>query len=123
MNHRSIQYDQLPASPKHKRNVGHDAPLRLTSAGAILLAEREQGTLKRLLALPIAPESILLGKYFYLYVIGLVQMSILMVYGEKVFGVGLFRDPVTCGAGLHLGGGCYGFPVWRSPLCDINQAG
>lgn len=67
----------------------------LSGAGAILLAEKEAGTLRRLLALPIAPESILLGKYFYVILIGLAQMSILLVYGERVFGIGLYRDPVT----------------------------
>ena len=67
----------------------------LTSAGALLLAERERGTLKRLLAMPMQRESILLGKFFYVIVVGLIQMAILMVYGELMFKVGLFRDPVT----------------------------
>lgn len=67
----------------------------LTNAGALLLAERERGTLKRLLALPVRRESILLGKYFYTIVAGLIQMAILMLYGELMFKVGLFRDPIT----------------------------
>lgn len=67
----------------------------LTNAGALLLAERERGTLKRLLALPMQRESILLGKFFYVIVAGLIQMVVLMLYGELMFKVGLFRDPVT----------------------------
>ncbi len=67
----------------------------LTNAGALLLMERERGTLKRLLALSMPRSSILLGKYFYVIVAGLIQMAILMVYGELMFRVGLFRDPVT----------------------------
>ncbi len=67
----------------------------LTNAGALLLAEREKGTLKRLLAMPMQRESILLGKFFYVIVAGLIQMAVLMVYGELMFKVGLFRDPVT----------------------------
>lgn len=67
----------------------------LTNAGALLLAERERGTLKRLLALPMQRESILLGKFFYVIVAGLIQMVVLMIYGELMFKVGLFRDPVT----------------------------
>ncbi len=67
----------------------------LTNAGALLLAERERGTLKRLLAMPMQRESILLGKFFYVMVAGLIQMAVLMVYGEMMFHVGLFRDPVT----------------------------
>ncbi len=67
----------------------------LTSAGALLLAEREQGTLRRLLALPIRRESILLGKFFFVFVVGLSQMLVLLVYGEWMFHVGLWRDPIT----------------------------
>jgi ABC-2 type transport system permease protein len=67
----------------------------MTGAGAILLAEREQGTLKRLLAMPIRPESILFGKFGYVFVLGLAQMMVMLTYGEQVFRVGLFRDPLT----------------------------
>lgn len=67
----------------------------LTNAGALLLAERERGTLKRLLALPMQRETILLGKFFYVILAGLIQMIVLMLYGELMFKVGLFRDPLT----------------------------
>ena len=67
----------------------------LTSCGSVLLTEREEGTLRRLFAQPIPRVSILLGKFLFVLMVGIGQMSILFVYGEWMFGVGLFRDPVT----------------------------
>lgn len=67
----------------------------LTGAGAILLTEKEQGTLRRLVTTPIPKSSILLGKFFYVYVVGLTQMLVVLTYGEWMFRVGLWRDPVT----------------------------
>jgi ABC-type transport system involved in multi-copper enzyme maturation permease subunit len=70
----------------------------LTGAGSILLAEKEQGTLKRLMGMAIPRESILLGKFIFVAIIGLTQMMVLFVYGELMFQVGMFRDPWTLGA-------------------------
>ena len=70
----------------------------LTGAGAILIAERDIGTLKRLFGLPIARESVLLGKFLFLLLIGLAQMTVMFVYGELMFHVGLFRDPLALAA-------------------------
>nr|MCU0714058.1 ABC transporter permease [Pirellula sp.] len=67
----------------------------LSGAGAILLAEREMGTLKRLFGLPIARESVLLGKLMFVSIVGLLQMVVLFVFGELMFRVGMFRDPLT----------------------------
>lgn len=67
----------------------------LTSCGSVLLTEREDGTLRRLFAQPISRNAILLGKFFFVMCIGIGQIAILFTYGEWMFGVGLFRDPVT----------------------------
>lgn len=67
----------------------------LTSCGSVLLKEREDGTLKRLFSQPISRTAILLGKFFFVFAIGCVQLTILFLYGEWMFRVGLFRDPVT----------------------------
>lgn len=67
----------------------------LTSCGSILLAERQDGTLRRLFACPIPRDSILLGKFLFLFAIGFLQLAVLFTYGELVFHVGLFRDPAT----------------------------
>ncbi|MEO1524753.1 MAG: ABC transporter permease [Planctomycetota bacterium] len=67
----------------------------LVGAGSVLLHEREEGTLSRLMSLPIRRESILVGKFFYVAVVGMIQMAVLMVYGELFFRVGLFQSPIT----------------------------
>ena len=67
----------------------------LTSCGSVLLKEREDGTLRRLFAHPIPRNSILLGKLFFVVLVGLFQMTLLFIYGEWMFRVGLFRDPAT----------------------------
>lgn len=67
----------------------------LTSCGSVLLTEREEGTLRRLFAQPISRNSILLGKFMFVLIVGLGQMAILFAYGEWMFRVGLFRDPMT----------------------------
>jgi ABC-2 type transport system permease protein len=67
----------------------------LTGCASILLAEREKGTLRRLFAMSIPRQSVLLGKLLFAAIIGIIQVSILFVYGELMFRVGLFRDPLT----------------------------
>ncbi|MEL6106234.1 MAG: ABC transporter permease [Planctomycetota bacterium] len=67
----------------------------LVGAGSVLLREREEGTLSRLMSLPIRRESIVAGKFLYVAVVGVIQMTVLMVYGEFFFRVGLFQSPIT----------------------------
>ncbi len=67
----------------------------LTSCGSVLLSEREDGTLKRLFAQPISRNAVLLGKFLFVMIVGIGQMAVLFTYGEFMFRVGLFRDPVT----------------------------
>ncbi len=67
----------------------------LTSCGNVLLLEREEGTLRRLFAQPISRDAVLLGKFLFVLVVGVGQLAILFTYGEWMFRVGLFRDPMT----------------------------
>ncbi len=67
----------------------------LMACSSMLILERESGALPRLLLAAIPRDSILLGKFFFAVVIGLIQLLILSAYGELVFEVGLFRDPIT----------------------------
>ena len=64
----------------------------LTNCGSVLLSERENGTLRRLFAQPISRNSILLGKFLFVFAVGVLQMTVLFCYGEWMFQVGLFRD-------------------------------
>jgi ABC-2 type transport system permease protein len=67
----------------------------LTSCASVLLTEREEGTLRRLFAQPMSRNAVLLGKFFFVMCVGLLQIVILFVYGEWMFRVGLFNDPIT----------------------------
>lgn len=69
----------------------------LTGCASVLLAEREKGTLRRLFAMSIPRHSILFGKMIFSIIIGMIQIAILFVYGEFMFQVGMFRDPITLG--------------------------
>jgi len=67
----------------------------MMACSVTLLQEREQGTLRRLLVSRAPRPALLLGKFVFCVLIGLLQLAILFSYGELVFAVGAFRDPVT----------------------------
>lgn len=67
----------------------------LTSAAVTLLRERDEGTMRRLLSLPLPASAILLGKAIAVAVVGLLQITILFLVGEMLFGIGIWRDPIT----------------------------
>ena len=67
----------------------------LMACSVTLLQERDQGTLRRLLVSGAPRASLLFGKFLFCIAVGLLQLAIMFVYGELVFGVGTFRDPLT----------------------------
>lgn len=67
----------------------------MVGSGTLLLHEKESGTLRRLFGLPIARESALMGKWLSTATLGVIQILVLFIYGELVFGVGLFQSPLT----------------------------
>ena len=60
-----------------------------TGGGAALLEERENQTLDRLLTTGLSMDELLLGKWFYLTALGVVQTSIMFLWGQIVFGIDL----------------------------------
>ncbi len=67
----------------------------LMACSSTLLQERDQGTLRRLLVSRAPRPALLLGKFLFCFTVGIVQLLILFTWGEVVFAVGAFRDPVT----------------------------
>lgn len=67
----------------------------LVACSATILQERDQGTLRRLLVSGAPRLSLLLGKFAFCVVIGMLQLVILFAYGDVLFAVGAFRDPIT----------------------------
>ncbi len=64
--------------------------------GAVaLLQERQDGTLRRLMVMPIHKSSILLGKLFGILLTGMVQMAVLIIAGGLFFGVSWGNAPLA----------------------------
>ncbi|HYI11268.1 MAG TPA: ABC transporter permease [Thermoanaerobaculia bacterium] len=66
-----------------------------SSAGGTLLEESESGTLDRLLSTRVTMTTLLLGKLLFLTIVGVVQLTVMFLWGAAVFGLELFS---------HLGG-------------------
>lgn len=67
----------------------------ITYGGASILLEREQGTLRRLLTMPISKTAIMAGKVLGVFIAGAVQFGILVLAGQFLFGVDWGVDPLA----------------------------
>ncbi|MFQ5749869.1 MAG: ABC transporter permease [Planctomycetota bacterium] len=67
----------------------------LMATSSMLLKEREEGTLLRLLVSPVSRVSVLWGKFLFSAVIGMLQLVVLFAFGEVLFHIQALRDPVT----------------------------
>jgi ABC-2 type transport system permease protein len=61
-----------------------------SSAGGTLLEEQESGTLERVLNTNVGMGGLLAGKWIYLTLLGLMQISVMFLWGALVFGLDLF---------------------------------
>jgi ABC-2 type transport system permease protein len=66
----------------------------VSSAASSLLAERETGTLRRLLAGPIPPGAIIAGKMLAFGLLVCLQLAVLFAVGSIFFGMPLGKSPV-----------------------------
>ncbi|QDV62168.1 ABC transporter permease [Crateriforma conspicua] len=60
-------------------------------AGGAMLEEKENQTLDRLLSTRLSMDQLLLGKWFYQTMLGMVQVSVMFVWAMIVFGVDLWH--------------------------------
>ncbi|MEO1525140.1 MAG: ABC transporter permease [Planctomycetota bacterium] len=60
-----------------------------SGGGGALLEERENTTLDRLLSTRLSMDQLLLGKWFYLSVIGFLQVCVMFIWGALVFEIDL----------------------------------
>ncbi|MEM9825916.1 MAG: ABC transporter permease [Planctomycetota bacterium] len=60
-----------------------------SGGGGALLEERENSTLDRLLSTRVTMDHLLLGKWFYQSALGMVQVSVMFIWAQVVFGVDL----------------------------------
>ena len=63
-------------------------------AGAAMVAERQNGTLARLLSAPLSKFSIISGEMLGFFLLGLVQFAILILFGQYVLGVNWGSSPI-----------------------------
>lgn len=63
--------------------------------GAAILLEREQGTLRRLLTMPVSRGAILGGKVLGIFIAGGFQFTIMVLAGIFLFGVDWGREPLA----------------------------
>jgi ABC-2 type transport system permease protein len=61
----------------------------VTGGGGSLLEEKESSTLERLLASQLTMDQLLMGKWLYLTLLGFVQITVMFLWGQLVFGVEL----------------------------------
>lgn len=100
-----VKEDVVP--PERPKNLGYQLAqsvagmtvmmlmFGLMACSGTLLQERDQGTLRRLLLSRAPRASLLLGKFLFCFVVGMMQLLVLFSFGELLFAVGTFRDPVT----------------------------
>ena len=84
------------ANPGLTRTVGGWAMMfllfSLTGAATSLFEEKQEGTLKRLLCMPLNRSHILWSKYIYTMLLGMVQLFVLFVFSWVLFKVDVFSN-------------------------------
>jgi ABC-2 type transport system permease protein len=87
---------QKIVNPGLTRTVGGWAMMfllfSLTSASTSLFEEKNEGTLKRLLCMPVNRAQILWSKYIYAIILGFVQLLVLFVFSWLLFGVEIWSN-------------------------------
>ncbi len=64
----------------------------LTAIATSLFEEKQEGTLKRLLCMPVTRTEILLSKYFFSLTLGIIQLMVLFIFSWAVFDVEIFNN-------------------------------
>ncbi len=71
------------------------ALVSILNGAIVLIIEREQGTLRRLLVMPMRKGGILAGKLLAIFAAGLIQAAILILVGQLAFGVNWGQAPLA----------------------------
>lgn len=86
------------ANPAEQSSVGQLVTwvsIPLIGVAAIFIDERRQGTLRRLLTMPVSRGIILGGKIGGRLIHGMVQMALLILFGALILGVNWGRSPLA----------------------------
>lgn len=93
-----------------------------SGAGASLLEEREAGTLGRLMNSRLTISQLLLGKWLFIAGLGVVQLTLMFVWGQLAFQVDLLGhwQGFTIMA-IATSAACASFGIFLSALCHSRQ--
>lgn len=64
----------------------------LTGAATSMFEEKQEGTIKRMLSMPITRAQILWGKYIYCILLGVIQLLVLFIFSWLLFDVAIFSN-------------------------------
>jgi len=64
----------------------------ITGAATSFFEEKQEGTLKRLLCMPVTRAQILWGKYIYTMLLGIIQLLVLFIFSWMIFKVDVFSN-------------------------------
>ncbi len=93
---RSLTIETRPAGTRQEIPQGYEQTIPgimvmfvlmqcLTGGAVLLVTERQQGLLRRLAATPISRASVVAGKWFARWTLGMIQVAVGMVYGTLIF--------------------------------------
>jgi len=86
--------------------------------GQSLLEEKESGTLRRLLISPTPPSASLLAKYLYVFVYGIVQLAVLLLFAQLIFGLQVVQKGFPLVAIIAaLSAAAAGFGIALATIC------
>ncbi len=68
-----------------------------TASAGVLLEEEQNGTLERLLVSRLTMSQLLIGRLVYVWLLGIVQLCIMFLWGWLVFGINLFTPAHLAG--------------------------
>lgn len=94
----------------------------VTHAGATLLDEKHNGTIKRLLIAPVKRSEILFSKMLYITLLGISQLIVLFLFGWLVFGLNIFLDvPALLTMIVITALACSSIGIFIAAICKSQQ--
>jgi len=94
----------------------------VAAMGATILAEKEEGTLRRLLTTPLKPMSILSGKLLFTLVVSLIQLLVMFIFSWLVFGLDILEDiPSLLVMIVSTAFACCSFGIFLAAVCSTRK--
>lgn len=90
----------------------------VANAGASILEEKNDGTIKRLLTAPVSKTEILTAKMFFSTLLGISQLLLLFIFGWLVFGLNIFQHiPALLAMIIATALACSALGIFLAAIC------